>query len=777
MQATTTRRSLGIASIAALLLTLVWVAIPTPARAADTSLCLEVTPEISAPADAIAGQVSLTARLVDCTTAGPPDAQATGGGVNIDFVVENPSIGGATYTTPDANCNTLPSAPPATPYPQCTVAIGDPLHNPGNSLVRAWINHDGNTATVEADFAEGRLSDANLDCTSELPSPPSTDRTSYNACTGSGDTVTPGDRAEPDDTDVVRISFKPTSQTVKEVTCTSVKAPKGVDASMPCRLVDQFDVPIVGMPIDAEQMSGANNPRGAGNAPSSKTTADYQDGGKTTAAPDGVFNVIVKGTRPEGGSDLGPAVVCAWADTDSATDGTGLPTSPDPSYQHNTPTTAGKPDGGYCQSEVDQTGAASVRAADATGLGTVTWEQRAPTTVTLSPQTESAFIGSTKTVTAAVADQFGDPYIAAGVPVGLEFFNNSPNDPKPGDTPSSPDRSCPTSTSGPDAATCKLDYTGNIAGTDYICGWINAAPTTTGATCGGEALSGTNNPAVDVVTKTWTVQQAATTTTTTTPPAEQASKDQGYYLVGGDGGVFAFGNAGYFGSTGDKKLNQPIIGIASKPGGTGYWLVAKDGGIFTFGGAGYFGSLGDKKLNAPILGMEPTITGNGYFLFGADGGIFTFGDAVFHGSTGDKKLNAPMIGMAVTAKGDGYWLVAQDGGVFTFNAPFYGSTGSMKLNQPVFDMAPMPNDTGYWLVARDGGIFTFPPNGPFYGAGTGAVAGTVIGMGTTPTGKGYWIADNVGKVVPEGDARHQGDRFVAKNNAPMVGFAVVPKAA
>ena len=37
--------------------------------------------------------------------------------------------------------------------------------------------------------------------------------------------------------------------------------------------------------------------------------------------------------------------------------------------------------------------------------------------------------------------------------------------------------------------------------------------------------------------------------------------------------------------------------------GQGYWLVASDGGIFTFGNATFYGSTGGIPLNQPIVGM------------------------------------------------------------------------------------------------------------------------------------------------------------------------------
>ena len=56
-----------------------------------------------------------------------------------------------------------------------------------------------------------------------------------------------------------------------------------------------------------------------------------------------------------------------------------------------------------------------------------------------------------------------------------------------------------------------------------------------------------------------------------------------------DGGVFAF-NAAFFGSQATTHLNAPVVGMAATPDGQGYWLVAADGGVFAHGDAGFFGS-------------------------------------------------------------------------------------------------------------------------------------------------------------------------------------------
>ena len=156
-----------------------------------------------------------------------------------------------------------------------------------------------------------------------------------------------------------------------------------------------------------------------------------------------------------------------------------------------------------------------------------------------------------------------------------------------------------------------------------------------------------------------------------------------------DGGIFAFGDALFYGSTGGQPLNKPIVGMTATRSGHGYWLVASDGGIFAFGDAGFYGSTGGQPLNKPIVGMtatpigqrllagrlrrrhlhlrrrpllrldgrpaaqqadrrhdrrRPSVTATGWSA--SDGGIFTFGDATFYGSTGGQHLDKPIVGMA-----------------------------------------------------------------------------------------------------------------------------------
>ncbi len=100
------------------------------------------------------------------------------------------------------------------------------------------------------------------------------------------------------------------------------------------------------------------------------------------------------------------------------------------------------------------------------------------------------------------------------------------------------------------------------------------------------------------------------------------------------------------GSTGNLTLNQPVVGLAATADGKGYWFVARDGGIFAFGDAGFHGSLGSIALNAPIVAMVATPDGKGYWLAAADGGIFALGDAVYAGSLAGQDATQPIQGLA-----------------------------------------------------------------------------------------------------------------------------------
>jgi hypothetical protein len=247
--------------------------------------------------------------------------------------------------------------------------------------------------------------------------------------------------------------------------------------------------------------------------------------------------------------------------------------------------------------------------------------------------------------------------------------------------------------------------------------------------------------------------------------------DQGYWLVASDGGVFTFGTARFWGSTGGIVLNQPVVGMAATPDGGGYWLVASDGGVFSFGDAQFHGSTGNLTLVQPIVGMAATPDGGGYWLVAADGGIFTFGDAQFYGSTGGEGISAPIVGMAATDDGKGYWLLGRDGATYAFGDAGYADTGNIK-GAPYAAITGMYGSPGYLVAAANGGMLA-SSYAELYGEPNqnGPLNAPVVGISETSDGKGYWVVGADGGVFTFGDAQYFGSTGDLRLNKPVVGMA------
>jgi hypothetical protein len=188
---------------------------------------------------------------------------------------------------------------------------------------------------------------------------------------------------------------------------------------------------------------------------------------------------------------------------------------------------------------------------------------------------------------------------------------------------------------------------------------------------------------------------------------EPTPSGDGYWVVDDAGGVAALGDAVYRGAPDSfaLKADEKVTSLSSTLTGKGYWMFTNKGRVLTFGDATSFGDMAGKPLNAPVLDSIVTPTGKGYYMVAGDGGIFAFGDAKFYGSMGGQKLNKPVQSLVPDSDGAGYWLVASDGGIFAFQADFHGSMGGKALNKPVTGMVRYAD--GYLMVGEDGGIFNF----------------------------------------------------------------------
>jgi hypothetical protein len=198
----------------------------------------------------------------------------------------------------------------------------------------------------------------------------------------------------------------------------------------------------------------------------------------------------------------------------------------------------------------------------------------------------------------------------------------------------------------------------------------------------------------------------------------------GYWIVDDLGRVFAFGDAPPLTNLSSShppvtlSAGEHVTSLAASRVTLGLWIFTDRGRAFAFGNVSVIGDLSGLTLNGPVLDSISTPSGAGYYMVASDGGIFAFGDAAFHGSMGGQPLNAPVHSLVPDPDGAGYWLVASDGGVFAFDAGFRGSVPGVlgpgqTLNKPIVGM--VPNGDGYLMVASDGGVFNFS-NQPFLGS-------------------------------------------------------------
>ncbi len=266
-----------------------------------------------------------------------------------------------------------------------------------------------------------------------------------------------------------------------------------------------------------------------------------------------------------------------------------------------------------------------------------------------------------------------------------------------------------------------------------------------------------------------------------TSPVGDSGGVGGYWINASDGGVFSFGNAQFYGSTGGMRLNQPVVGMASTHDAGGYWEVASDGGVFSFGDASFHGSTGSIRLNKPMVGMAVTPDGGGYWLVASDGGIFAYGDAGFYGSTGSLVLNEPVIGMVPTRDGRGYWLIASDGGVFAFgDAGFFGSLGGAPPSTALVGVAPTPDGGGYWVLGANGSVYDFGDAPPVSVAGDSpalsSMRSAMTGLIPDFSGQGFDAVNGSGQAFAYGDAPYFGDvtTAVPDYSGHAVGIAATP---
>lgn len=228
---------------------------------------------------------------------------------------------------------------------------------------------------------------------------------------------------------------------------------------------------------------------------------------------------------------------------------------------------------------------------------------------------------------------------------------------------------------------------------------------------------------------------------------------KGYWLLGADGSVHAYGTAGYHGSLQGKSPAQPIVSMASTPDGRGYWLVGRLGRVYAFGDARYRGGAARLHLEVPIVAVVAAPRGQGYWLLGRTGRVIAFGSARFEGSANHTDIGDPIVSMQATPSGKGYWLLDRDGQVYRYGeATDYGSAA--KLAAPAIDLVRTADGKGYWILLANGHLRSFGDAGKVKVKAVPSTADSLVGQVVTldpgHNGDNYLDPAYIDHLVPSG---------------------------
>ncbi len=227
----------------------------------------------------------------------------------------------------------------------------------------------------------------------------------------------------------------------------------------------------------------------------------------------------------------------------------------------------------------------------------------------------------------------------------------------PPPTPQGPSISSISPTSGPSAGGTTVTISGsNLSSvTGVMFGTLAASSFTTVSNSEVQAVSppGTSGTIDITATNSGSTSALSCADQFTYTASSSSSNPTGYRIVTSGGQVYGCGGDPIYGTA--PSGTQNVAAIADTPDNGGYWLATTTGDVFPFGDATFFGSSGQINpglpaggSNAftpvkPIVGILATADGKGYWMVAADGGVFAFGDAGFVGSVGSIALSGSAI--------------------------------------------------------------------------------------------------------------------------------------
>ena len=186
--------------------------------------------------------------------------------------------------------------------------------------------------------------------------------------------------------------------------------------------------------------------------------------------------------------------------------------------------------------------------------------------------------------------------------------------------------------------------------------------------------------------------------------ASRSRRGTGYWLLGRDGGIFTYGGAKFYGSTGGMHLNKPVNGMERTDGNSGYWLVADDGGIFSFGNAQVL-RLDGRQAPQPAGARHGTHHVRQRLLAVRERRrhLHVRRRAVLRLARRPAPQSSRSWRCSARRPGKGYWMLTADGRMFAFgDAKHYGDIAGCTNYGGATRLLVAPDGKGYWIATGNG---------------------------------------------------------------------------
>ncbi len=193
------------------------------------------------------------------------------------------------------------------------------------------------------------------------------------------------------------------------------------------------------------------------------------------------------------------------------------------------------------------------------------------------------------------------------------------------------------------------------------------------------------------------------------------------------------------------------------------WAAPSSNGGPTVNGYNVYVSTtaGPRGTNVASLGAT------NYTAAGLQNGTTYYFEVTAVNAVGEGPASAQVAATPVALTG--YRVVGADGKVFALGK--LASFPSPRPSSRVVGVASTPDGRGYWLVTANGGVLG-AGDAHLYGSMAGKHLNSAIaGVAATPDGRGYWLVAADGGIFGFGDARYYGSLGGRRLNQPIVGIA------